>query len=93
MNLLFIGMTVSTLGKVLLATGVIMAHSELAHERRVDDEVIRSFHRERIITLVGVLFIVVGYLIEVQYFGGFHSMLTCAGPECMAAIGSIVTPN
>lgn len=93
MNLLFIGMTISMLGKVMLATGVILAHSELEHERRVDDEVIRSFHRERIITLLGVLLIVLGYLIEIHYFGGFGSMLTCTDETCAAAVGSLFNQN
>lgn len=79
-------MTISVIGKVLLATGVILAHSELEHEKRVDDEVIRSFHRERILTLIGIILIVIGYVIEVQFFGGFENMLTCKGGNCQATL-------
>ena len=90
MNLLFWGLTVSTIGKVMLASGVLIAHSELAHERRVDQLVIKSFRVERILTLTGLLLIVFGYGLEI-YFYGFTSMLTCSGAECAAALGAAFT--
>ena len=87
MNLLFWGLTLGMVGKVLLAIGVIMAHTEIAHEKRIDAEVIRSFKTELIITLLGVIFIVAGYFMEL-YFYGFTPLLGCSGTECAAMINA-----
>lgn len=85
MNLLFWGLTISVVGKILLAAGVIIAHTELAHERRIDNLVLRSFRFEMVLTVVGVLLIVIGYAMEI-YFYGFTPLLTCSGNECGAAV-------
>lgn len=81
MNLLFWGLTVSMVGKVMLATGVLIAHKELAHERKIDKLVLKSFRIEHTLTLVGLALIVAGYGMEL-YFYDFVQMLTCFGSEC-----------
>ena len=86
MSLLFWGLTIGTTGKVLLAIGVLRAHSEIAHEHRIDDKVIRSFKVERWLTIFGLFLIVVGYGMEI-YFYGYTPMLTCSSDECAAALG------
>ena len=85
MNILFWGLTIGTLGKILLAVGVIVAHSGLMRERKIDNAVIQSYHREHIITIIGIILIVVGYAMEI-YFYGFTPFLTCRGEECSAAV-------
>lgn len=90
MNLLFWGMTISTVGKVMLASGVIIAHSELAHERRVDNEVLRSFRIEKILTVTGLILIVSGYFMEITFYGFDTSLLTCVGAECETVAASII---
>jgi uncharacterized membrane protein len=85
MNLLFWGLTISVVGKILLAAGVIIAHTELAHERRIDNEVLQSFRLEMVLTVVGILLIVLGYAMEI-YFYGFTPLLTCSGNECGALL-------
>jgi len=89
MNLLFWGLTVSMLGKVLLALGVLIAHTELAHERRIDKLVLKSFRIEHTLTIAGLAFIVAGYGMEV-YFYDFVSMLTCFGEECALTAAAIL---
>ena len=81
MNLLFWGLTIGMIGKVMLGAGVLIAHSELAHERRVDNLVLKSFRLERALTIAGLILIVTGYFMEI-YFYGFSSMLQCFGDEC-----------
>jgi len=81
MNLLFWGLTIGTLGKVMLAVGVLIAHSQLVHERKIDWRVIKSFRLEHSITIAGLFFIVVGYGLEI-YFYDFVSMLDCFGTDC-----------
>lgn len=68
MDILFWALTISTAGKILLAVGVLMAHWELAKERRVDDAVIRFIRIEYVVTFIGLLMIVAGYLLELQAF-------------------------
>lgn len=88
MNLLFWGLTVGVIGKVLLAAGVIIAHTELAHEKRIDNEVLRSFRLELWLTVIGIILIVLGYVMEV-YFYGFTPLLTCDALECRAAAAAL----
>lgn len=85
MNILFWGLTIGTIGKVLLAIGVLIAHSGIMKEHRIDSEVIRGFKLEHTITILGLIMIVAGYFMEV-YFYGFTPFLTCSGTECSAAI-------
>jgi hypothetical protein len=82
MNLLFWGLTVSLLGKVMLAGGVLIAHTELAHEGRIDKLVLKSFRLERVLTVTGLLLIIGGYMLEVYFYGFDTTLLTCNGAEC-----------
>jgi NhaP-type Na+/H+ or K+/H+ antiporter len=86
MNLLFWGLTIGMIGKVMVAAGVLIAHSELAHERRVDKRVLKSFRTELILTLAGLLFIISGYIMEISFYEIDTSMLTCRGADCAAVI-------
>ena len=90
MNLLFWALTIGVAGKVLLAAGVIIAHTELARERQIDNEVLESFRLELWLTMIGILLILVGYVMEV-YFYGFTPLLTCTGMDCSAAVGAMLT--
>ena len=91
MNLLFWGLTVSLVGKLMLAAGVIVAHSKIAHEHRIDRAVIKSFKREQIITLVGVLLIIVGYSMEIYFYSFDTELLRCSGQECEQAAAIILS--
>lgn len=82
MNLLFWGLTVSVAGKVMLAWGVLAAHSELAHEKRIDKEVLKTFRFERILTIIGLILIVGGYAMEIYFYGFTTDLLTCSGEQC-----------
>lgn len=82
MNLLFWGLTIGIIGKVMLGIGVLVAHSQLAHERRVDQAVLRSFRTEHILTVTGIILMAAGYFMEL-YFYGLLSLLTCFTDECL----------
>ncbi len=92
MNFLFWGLTISVIGKVLLAAGVLIAHSGIAHEMRIDKTVLKGFKIERILTLVGIVLIVFGYLMEIYFYGFATTLLTCFGAECMASLSGAVSP-
>jgi hypothetical protein len=90
MNLLFWGLTVSVIGKILLASGVLIAHSELAHEKRVDSLVIKSFKLERVLTITGILLIVGGYAMEIYFYGFDTNLLMCHGDQCETAAAAAI---
>ncbi len=85
MNLLFWGLTISVVGKALLALGVLLAHSEIAHEHRIDARVLRSFKTERWITILGLLMIVAGYGMELVFYG-FTPFMECGFQDCAALL-------
>lgn len=89
MNLLFWGLTIGLIGKILLVIGVLLAHTQIAHEQKIDNLVLLTFRKERLLTILGLIFIVVGYLMEI-YFYGFAEMLTCSGLECSANLGALL---
>jgi len=86
MNLLFWGLTISMVGKIMLAAGILIAHGGLAHERRVDNIVLKDFKIERVLTIIGIILIIGGYLMEVSFYGFDTTLLTCNGNECAAAL-------
>jgi len=85
MNLLFWGLTISLLGKVMLAAGVLLAHSEIAHEHRIDAKVLRIFRIEMWITLFGLVLIVIGYFMEITFYG-FTPLMDCGFENCSALL-------
>jgi hypothetical protein len=85
MNILFWGLTIGALGKVLLGVGVMIAHTSLVKEKRIDMAVLKGYRIEHALTVIGLVMIVVGYFMEI-YFYGFTPFLTCTGAECSAAI-------
>lgn len=84
MEILFWGLTISVFGKALLAIGVLRAHGELVHERKIDNVVIRSFRIERWLTIVGLALIVLGYTLEIVFYG-FTPFMECGFEECSAS--------
>jgi len=87
MNLLLIGLTVGTFGKILLGVAVLRVHLGILHEHHIDNVVLRSIKREQVLTLVGLLLIVMGYLFEMFFYTGTLSFL-CAGPECFIEVAA-----
>lgn len=92
MNILFWGLTISLIGKALLAIGVLLAHHKIAHEHRIDKQVLKSFRTEFVITLIGLLFILGGYLLEI-YFYHAADLLLCNGEACVNAIEALLQQN
>ena len=84
MNLLFWGITLGVVGKLMLAIGILKVHYVMARERRIDNQVLHTFNVEKIITIAGVLCILVGYLMEIYFYNG-SNILSCSVGECSAA--------
>lgn len=90
MSLLFWGLTLSTLGKVIVVLAVLHMHHSLVKEHRVDRRVILSYHQERILTFIGLLLIVIGYVMEVAFYGP-SNYLTCEAGVCTHTVAEWFT--
>jgi len=85
--MLFLGMTLSVIGKGMLGLAIIWVHVTMATERSIDEQVVRAFRRETYITIAALILIAAGYLLEVYGLGGFDALMFCEGVECAAMLG------
>ncbi|PIT91415.1 hypothetical protein COU17_00285 [Candidatus Kaiserbacteria bacterium CG10_big_fil_rev_8_21_14_0_10_49_17] len=69
MSLLFWGLTIGTVGKIILGLTVVMVHWRIVKEHRIDRKVLNEMRRERNLALLGILFMVLGYTLEVLFYG------------------------
>lgn len=67
-TMLFWGLTLGIIGKVLLGATVIMVHSKITHEKRIDGLVLMEMKREKRIALLGIVLMLVGYLLELAFY-------------------------
>jgi hypothetical protein len=67
--MLFWGLTLSFLGKVVLGLAVIMVHIKITHEKRIDGIVLMEMRREQLLTLLAIGLMTVGYFLELAHFG------------------------
>ena len=68
LDLLFFGITIGFIGKVLLGITVIRVHAHIVHERHIDKKVITAMRKEKVFALAGVLFMIIGYLLEIMHY-------------------------
>lgn len=61
----FLGFTLDLAGKILVAYTAIRVHYRFRKEHRVDEEVFKSMKREQFLGIVGIVFIVAGYLMQI----------------------------
>lgn len=87
MSLLFLGMTLSVIGKGMLGLAIIWVHVTMATERSIDEEVVKAFRRETYITIAALVLIAAGYILEIYGLGGFDALMSCEGVECAAMVG------
>ncbi len=85
MNVLFWGLTLGVAGKILVALAILKVHHVMAIEHRIDEKVIRSFSFEKAITVMGVVLILLGYFLELYFYGIATTLLSCHGGECEQA--------
>lgn len=60
-----IGETFDVLGKILVAFAALRVHHRVLNEHKIDDRVFRIMKKEQILGILGVVFIVIGYFINV----------------------------
>ncbi len=88
MNLLLWGITLGTIGKLILGIAVLRVHIRIFEEHKIDGVVLKAIKREHIVTVIGLIFIVLGYVLEVLFYHGSTQLFDCIGTECVAAIDS-----
>ncbi len=65
MDILFLAKTLEVIGKVLLGITVLIVHSHVIKEHKIDKDVLSSMRQARIPGILGIIFIIAGYIIEV----------------------------
>jgi hypothetical protein len=85
MSLLLWGITLGMIGKVVLGIAVLRVHLYILQERHIDRVVLNAIKNEHWLTLVGLAFIVAGYLCELIFYTGIP-VSECVGPECAALL-------
>lgn len=88
MNLLLWGITIGTIGKLVLGIAVLRVHVYIIREHKIDDVVIKALKREQFVTLFGLALIVLGYTLEVLFYYGSTEFLSCVGSECAGLISA-----
>lgn len=91
MNLLFWGLTVGVIGKVVLGIAVLRVHSGIMHEHKIDGVVIKAIKKEKWVTILGLALIVFGYGMELIFYGFTTPLLTCDGAECAALLNAALS--
>lgn len=65
MDLALIGLASGTVGKIMVVLAVLHMHHSLIIEHKIDKLVILSYQQERILTIIGLVLIVAGFILEV----------------------------
>lgn len=68
-DMLFWSVTFTFLGKALLGITVINVHAHIIKEHRIDSDVLSYMKKERYYGITGVVFITIGYLLELSLLG------------------------
>lgn len=69
MDILFLGLTIGIIGKVLLGVSVINVHGHIMKEHHIDNDVLQAMETEKWIAIAGVVFMIVGYILELLFYG------------------------
>ena len=64
MNAIFIGATLDLFGKILVAYTALMVHHRVWQEHKIDEQVFKVMHKERILGFLGISLMIVGYAIQ-----------------------------
>ena len=59
-----VGLTFEFIGTILIAISVFKVHTNVMRERKIDKNIIEEIRKERYLTLVGIILIILGYLLQ-----------------------------
>ena len=64
LTILIIGITFDVIGTILIAYTVLRVHNRAREERAIDSRVINEMKKERAMSIVGIVFIIIGYIFQ-----------------------------
>lgn len=64
-EIMIVGVTLRVIGEVMVVLAVLHMHHTMVQEHRIDKRVVLTYKQERLLTWSGLLFILVGYVVEV----------------------------
>lgn len=67
MNLFTIGLVLDTTGKIFIGLAVLMVHRHVFKEHKIDADVLRAMRKEWTLTIVGILLIVIGAIMQLIF--------------------------
>ncbi|MBI4152408.1 hypothetical protein HY495_01745 [Candidatus Woesearchaeota archaeon] len=59
-----LGFTINVIGEFFLGMSVYFVHRQVAKEKKIDLHFTREFRRERVFALLGIVFIILGYILQ-----------------------------
>lgn len=68
MFFLYAGLTLGTLGKLILGMAVIRVHTRIFQEHKIDNVVLHAIEREKYFTAFGIFLIIVGFILEIAFY-------------------------
>ncbi|MEM4295711.1 MAG: hypothetical protein QXS91_02810 [Candidatus Anstonellales archaeon] len=60
-----IGLTFTFIGEFMLAVAIYLVHGKLLQEKRLDKKVFMELYKEEIITIIAILFLLSGYIMQI----------------------------
>ena len=67
MTLYTLGLTIDTLGKILLGITVLMVHWHVVKEHKIDVDVLAMMKKEQLLGILGIVLIIIGYVIQTLF--------------------------
>jgi hypothetical protein len=61
----FLGFTLDVIGKLMVGFTAIMVHHRFLLEHKVDEFVFQTMKRERLLGVIGIILIILGYILQV----------------------------
>jgi hypothetical protein len=68
MEMLYLGLALGTVGKLILGIAVWRVHAYILREHKIDQVVLHAIRRERYVTGMGILLILLGYAFEMLFY-------------------------
>lgn len=66
--MLYLGLTLGMIGKLMLGFAVWRVHAFIIREHKIDGVVLSAMKRERYVTALGTLLLLLGYLLELYFY-------------------------
>ena len=61
------GFILDIIGKVMIAFTAIMVHYRFSKEHKIDEKVFAAMRREKIIGVLGILLMILGFFLQIPY--------------------------